>query len=185
MEGKSAYLPLRLSWASRHPIKFTPLACTLACGRERRREMVRPWIREALPYSVTAAVLLIVGGLYKPDRWSRRSISSPNPAVNVAATVPQYAGFFGNATMPPASALLDNEPNQHRRRRVKASAGRTRTETAKTSPARHVELRRRSVRTQRARAYGERAIKVDPEVRDHGEIIPPRSSSHTGIAKAE
>ena len=64
-----------------------------------------------LPYSVTAAVLLIVGGLYENRESLVPTQLNANPAVEaLLQPFRSYAGFFGNATMPPASALLDNNP---------------------------------------------------------------------------
>lgn len=64
-----------------------------------------------LPYSVTAAVLLIVGGLYENRESLLPTQLNANPAVEaLLQPFRSYAGFFGNATMPPASALLDNDP---------------------------------------------------------------------------
>ena len=64
-----------------------------------------------LPYSVTAAVLLIVGGLYENRESLVPTQLNANPAVEaLLQPFRSYAGFFGNATMPPASALLDNDP---------------------------------------------------------------------------
>ena len=64
-----------------------------------------------LPYSVTAAVLLIVGGLYENREALVPTQLNANPAVEaLLQPFRSYAGYFGNATMPPASALLDNDP---------------------------------------------------------------------------
>ena len=60
---------------------------------------------------MTAAVLLIVGGLYENRESLVPTQLNANPAVEaLLQPFRSYAGFFGNATMPPASALLDSDP---------------------------------------------------------------------------
>lgn len=64
-----------------------------------------------LPASVTGAVLLLVGDLYENREAMLPQTMVDNPTVNrLLQPFRSYAGHFGNAVMPPASALLDDEP---------------------------------------------------------------------------
>lgn len=75
-------------------------------GRWCEREFGSP-----LPASVTAAVLLLVGNLYENRESAQESKLNDNQTI---ATLLQpyrsYDGALGAVALPPASALLDDEP---------------------------------------------------------------------------
>ena len=81
-----------------------------------------------LPYSVTAAVLLIVGGLYENRESLVPTQLNANPAVEVAAAVPQLCRFLRQCDHAAGVRLVGQQPNQHRRRLVSRVALENRTD---------------------------------------------------------